>query len=49
MEDDGLKSPSAHFRGVASQRAGPTRIEWAQAIGMTQMNTASMGGRMATV
>jgi len=42
LDDHGIKSPSAHFRGVRTNL--PTLIEWAHDIGMTHMSMASMGG-----
>src|SRR3954453_1066281 len=33
LDDNGMKSPSAHFRGLANNL--PTLIKWAQDIGMT--------------
>jgi sugar phosphate isomerase/epimerase len=44
LDDHGIKSPSAHFRGVRTPGNLPTLIEWGNAIGMTHMNMASMGG-----
>ena len=46
LDDHGLKSPSAHFRGVRTAGNLPTLIEWGNAIGMTHMNMASMGGQI---
>jgi sugar phosphate isomerase/epimerase len=46
LDDHGLKSPSAHFRGVRTPGNLPTLIEWGNAIGMTHMNMASMGGQV---
>jgi sugar phosphate isomerase/epimerase len=43
LDDHGIKSPSAHFRGVRTPANLPTLIEWGNAIGMTHMNMASMG------
>jgi sugar phosphate isomerase/epimerase len=45
LDDNGIKSPSAHFRGVRTPANLPTLIEWGNAIGMTHMNMASMGGQ----
>jgi sugar phosphate isomerase/epimerase len=45
LDDHGIKSPSAHFRGVRTPGNLPTLIEWGNAIGMTHMNMASMGGQ----
>ncbi len=44
LDDNGLISPSAHFRGVRTPNNLPTLIKWGQDIGMTYMNMASMGG-----
>jgi sugar phosphate isomerase/epimerase len=44
LDDHGITSPSAHFRGVRTPGNLPTLIEWGNAIGMTHMNMASMGG-----
>ena len=44
LDDAGMKSPSAHFRGVKTNL--PTLITWAHDIGMTHMSMASMGGQM---
>jgi sugar phosphate isomerase/epimerase len=44
LDDNGIKSPSAHFRGVKTNL--PTLIQWAHDIGMTHMSMASMGGAM---
>jgi sugar phosphate isomerase/epimerase len=46
LDDHGLKSPSAHFRGIRTAGNLPTLIEWGNAIGMTHMNMASMGGQI---
>jgi sugar phosphate isomerase/epimerase len=43
LDDHGIKSPSAHFRGVRTNL--PSLIEWAHQIGMTHMSMASMGGQ----
>jgi sugar phosphate isomerase/epimerase len=42
LDDNGLRSPSAHFRGVRTNL--PTLITWAHDIGMTHMSMASMSG-----
>src|SRR4029450_5344640 len=42
LDDSGVKSPSAHFRGVKTNL--PTLIQWAHDIGMTHMSMASMSG-----
>jgi sugar phosphate isomerase/epimerase len=45
IEDHGLKCVSSHFSmNELRTRQGPA-IEWAKEIGMTQMGTASLGGR----
>jgi sugar phosphate isomerase/epimerase len=45
IEDHGLKCPSAHFdMGELRTKQGQL-IDWAKDIGMTQMGTASLGGR----
>ena len=44
LDDNGMKSPSAHFRGVRTNL--PTLITWAHDIGMTHMSMASMSGPM---
>jgi sugar phosphate isomerase/epimerase len=46
IEDNGLKCVSAHFTMTELRNAQPQAIEWAHAIGMTQMGTASLGGRV---
>jgi sugar phosphate isomerase/epimerase len=46
LDDNGMKSPSAHFRGIRTPGNLPTLIEWGNAIGMTHMNMASMGGQV---
>jgi sugar phosphate isomerase/epimerase len=43
LDDAGIKSPSAHFRGVKTNL--PTLMQWAHDIGMTHMSMASMGGQ----
>jgi sugar phosphate isomerase/epimerase len=45
IEDHGLKCSSAHFSMNELRTKQPQLIEWAQEIGMTQMGTASLGGR----
>jgi sugar phosphate isomerase/epimerase len=44
LDDNGIKSPSAHFRGVRTNL--PKLMEWAHDIGMTHMSMASMGGQL---
>jgi len=46
MEDHGLKCPSAHFEMSELRTKQPEMIAWAKDIGMTQMGTASLGGRV---
>lgn len=46
LDDHGIKSPSAHFRGIRTPGNLPTLIEWGNAIGMTHMCMASMGGQV---
>ena len=43
LDDSGMKSPSAHFRGIRTNL--PTLMQWAHDIGMTHMSMASMGGQ----
>ncbi len=43
LDDAGMKSPSAHFRGIRTNL--PTLMQWAHDIGMTHMSMASMGGK----
>src|SRR5579864_464262 len=45
IEDHGLKCPSAHFAMNELRTKQGQLIEWAKDIGMTQMGTASLGGR----
>ncbi len=46
IEDHGLKCPSSHFSMSELRTRQPQSIEWAKDIGMTQMGTASLGGRV---
>jgi sugar phosphate isomerase/epimerase len=46
IEDHGLKCPSAHFTMKSLRSEQPKMIDWAKDVGMTQMATASLGGRM---
>ena len=46
IEDHGLKCPSAHFGMNELRKRQPEMIAWAREIGMTQMGTASLGGRV---
>lgn len=45
IEDHGLKCPSAHFSMRELRTKQGALIDWAKDIGMTQMGTASLGGR----
>ena len=45
IEDHGLKCPSAHFDMKELRTKQSQLIDWAKDIGMTQMGTASLGGR----
>lgn len=45
IEDHGLKCPSAHFSMKELRTKQGELIDWAKDIGMTQMGTASLGGR----
>jgi sugar phosphate isomerase/epimerase len=45
IEDHGLKCPSAHFDMSELRTKQGQLIDWAKDIGMTQMGTASLGGR----
>ena len=46
IEDHGLKCPSAHFTMSDLRKRQQEMIAWATAIGMTQMGTASLDGRL---
>jgi sugar phosphate isomerase/epimerase len=46
IEDHGLKCPSAHFSLKELRTAQQQAIGWAQDIGMTQMGTASLNGKV---
>jgi len=48
LDDNGIKCLSAHFTMVSLRQEQGKQIEWAQALGMTQMSTASLGGRVTT-
>jgi sugar phosphate isomerase/epimerase len=48
LDDHGLKSPSAHVNLSALRTNQQEMIAWAKDIGMTQMGTASLGGRGVT-
>jgi sugar phosphate isomerase/epimerase len=45
-EDHGLKCPSSHFTMNELRNKQQEAIAWAKEIGMTQMGTASLGGRV---
>jgi sugar phosphate isomerase/epimerase len=45
IEDHGLTCPSAHFTLGELRNGLPQAIAWAQAIGMTQMGTATLNGK----
>jgi sugar phosphate isomerase/epimerase len=46
MEDHGLKCPSAHFSLSELRNKQQESIAWAHDIGMTQMGTASLNGKV---
>ena len=46
LDDNGMKCLSAHFQLTSLRQDQGKQIEWAQAIGMTMMSTASLGGRV---
>jgi sugar phosphate isomerase/epimerase len=46
LEDHGLKSPSAHFTLGELRNKQDQAIAWAKDVGMTQMGTASLNGRL---
>ena len=46
LEDSGLKCPSAHFTLNELRTKQEQAIAWAHDIGMTQMGTASLNGRV---
>jgi sugar phosphate isomerase/epimerase len=46
IQDHGLKCPSSHFDMSELRTKQPQMIAWAKEIGMTQMGTASLGGRV---
>ncbi len=46
LEDHGLKAPSAHFTLEELRSRLPQAIAWARDIGMTQMGTATLSGRV---
>ena len=46
LDDNGIKCLSAHFTMPSLRQEQGKQIEWAQAVGMTMMSTASLGGRV---
>lgn len=48
LDDNGMKCPSAHFGMNVLRTQHPQMIQWAHDIGMTQMATASLGGRVTS-
>ena len=46
IEDAGLKCPSSHFSMTELRTQLPQAMAWAHDIGMTQIGTASLGGRV---
>jgi len=46
IDDHGLKCPSAHFSVREFRTKLPDSIAWAHEIGMTQMGTASLNGKI---
>jgi sugar phosphate isomerase/epimerase len=48
IEDNGLKCVSCHFSYAEFRDSLPKSIEWAQAVGLTQMGTASLPQNMGT-
>ena len=48
IEDAGLKCVSSHFSYGEFRDALPKAIEWAQAVGLTQMGVASLPANMGT-
>ena len=46
IEDHGLTSPSAHFMLGELRNGLQDAIAWAQAMGMTQMGTATLNGKV---
>ena len=46
LDDHGLKCPSSHFTLGELRTKQEQSIEWAKEIGMTQMGTASLNGRV---
>ena len=48
IEDNGLKCASCHFSYAEFRDSLPKTLEWAQAVGLTQMGTASLPQNMGT-
>jgi sugar phosphate isomerase/epimerase len=46
IDDNGLKCPSAHFGMDVLRTKQPAMIQWARDIGMTQMCTATLSGKV---
>jgi len=46
LDDAGMKCLSAHFQMNALRTDQPKQIEWAHDLGMTQMSTADLGGKV---
>jgi sugar phosphate isomerase/epimerase len=46
LDDNGMKCLSAHFNMNSLRKDQAAQIEWAHAIGMTQMATATLSGRV---
>lgn len=46
IEDNGLKCVSSHFSMAEFRNGLPQAIQWAQDVGLTQMGTATMGGKL---
>ena len=46
LDDNGIKCLSAHFNMNSLRKDQGAQIEWAQAIGMTHMCTATLSGRV---
>jgi sugar phosphate isomerase/epimerase len=46
IDDNGLKCLSAHFTMDSLRKTQGQQIEWAQALGMTMMATATLSGRV---
>ena len=48
IEDNGLKCASCHFGYAEFRDSLPKTLDWAQAVGLTQMGTASLPQNMGT-